>query len=79
MDSFLFYINTLINLAKFIKAFIDNGYLRYIVFNEFMVRALKLLRIFVTASVAHIAKIHFLSLTVTTTQPQAYLLLNQTF
>jgi hypothetical protein len=45
MDSSLFYINTLINSAKFIKAFIDNGYLCYAVFNEFMIRALKLPRI----------------------------------
>jgi hypothetical protein len=47
MDSFLFYINILINLAKFTKAFIDNGCLCYAVFNEFMVRALKLSRIFI--------------------------------
>jgi hypothetical protein len=48
MDSFLFYINTLINSAKFIKAFINNGCLYYIAFNEFMVRALKLPRIFIS-------------------------------
>jgi hypothetical protein len=47
MNSFLFYINILINSAKFIKAFINNGYLCYIAFNEFMVRALKLSRIFI--------------------------------
>jgi hypothetical protein len=47
MDSFSFYINTLINLAKFIKVFIDNGCLCYAAFNEFMVRALKLSRIFI--------------------------------
>jgi hypothetical protein len=45
MDSFPFYINTLINSAKFIKAFINNGYLCYAAFNESMVRALKLPRI----------------------------------
>jgi hypothetical protein len=45
MDSFPFYINTLINSAKFIKAFINNGYLCYIAFNEFIIRALKLPRI----------------------------------
>jgi hypothetical protein len=45
MDSFPFYINILINSAKFIKAFINNGYLCYAAFNEFMVRALKLSRI----------------------------------
>jgi hypothetical protein len=47
MDSSPFYINTLINSAKFIKAFIDNGCLCYAAFNEFMVRALKLPRIFI--------------------------------
>jgi hypothetical protein len=47
MDSFPFYINTLINSAKFIKAFINNGYLCYAAFNEFIVRALKLPRIFI--------------------------------
>jgi hypothetical protein len=47
MDSSFFYINTLINLAKFIKAFINNGCLCYAAFNEFMVRALKLSRIFI--------------------------------
>jgi hypothetical protein len=45
MNSSFFYINILINLAKFIKAFINNGCLCYIAFNEFMVRALKLPRI----------------------------------
>jgi hypothetical protein len=45
MDSFPFYINILINSAKFIKAFINNDCLCYAVFNEFMVRALKLSRI----------------------------------
>jgi hypothetical protein len=47
MDSSPFYINILINLAKFIKAFIDNNCLCYAAFNEFMVRALKLSRIFI--------------------------------
>jgi hypothetical protein len=45
MDSSFFYINTLINSAKFIKAFINNGCLCYAAFNESMVRALKLPRI----------------------------------
>jgi hypothetical protein len=45
MDSSFFYINTLINSAKFIKAFIDNGCLCYAAFNESMIRALKLSRI----------------------------------
>jgi hypothetical protein len=45
MDSSPFYIDTLINSAKFIKAFINNGCLCYAAFNEFMVRALKLPRI----------------------------------
>jgi hypothetical protein len=45
MNNSLFYINILINLAKFIKAFINNGCLCYAAFNEFMVRALKLSRI----------------------------------
>jgi hypothetical protein len=45
MNNSLFYINTLINSAKFIKVFIDNGFLCYAAFNEFMVRALKLPRI----------------------------------
>jgi hypothetical protein len=48
MDSSPFYINILINLAKFIKVFINNGYLCYAAFNEFMVRALKLSRIFIS-------------------------------
>jgi hypothetical protein len=47
MDSSFFYINTLINSAKFTKAFINNGCLCYAAFNEFMVRALKLPRIFI--------------------------------
>jgi hypothetical protein len=47
MNSFLFYINTLINSVKFIKAFINNNCLYYAAFNEFMVRALKLSRIFI--------------------------------
>jgi hypothetical protein len=45
MDNSPFYINTLINSAKFIKAFIDNDCLCYAAFNEFMIRALKLPRI----------------------------------
>jgi hypothetical protein len=45
MDSFFFYINILINSAKFIKAFINNDCLCYAAFNEFIVRALKLPRI----------------------------------
>jgi hypothetical protein len=56
MDSFLFYINILINSAKFIKAFINNGYLCYAVFNEFMVRALKLSRIFISYKFLKLAK-----------------------
>jgi hypothetical protein len=48
MNSSFFYINILINLAKFIKAFINNGCLCYAVFNEFMIRALKLPRIFIS-------------------------------
>jgi hypothetical protein len=47
MNSFFLYINILINLAKYIKAFINNGYLCYAAFNEFMIRALKLPRIFI--------------------------------
>jgi hypothetical protein len=47
INNFSFYINILINSAKFIKAFINNGCLCYAVFNEFMVRALKLSRIFI--------------------------------
>jgi hypothetical protein len=47
MNSSFFYINTLINSAKFTKAFINNGCLCYAAFNEFMVRALKLPRIFI--------------------------------
>jgi hypothetical protein len=45
MDSSLFYINILINSAKFIKVFINSDCLCYAAFNEFMVRALKLSRI----------------------------------
>jgi hypothetical protein len=45
MNSFLFYINILINSAKFIKAFINNDCLCYTAFNEFIIRALKLPRI----------------------------------
>jgi hypothetical protein len=45
MNNFPFYINTLINSAKFIKAFIDNNYLCYTAFNESIIRALKLSRI----------------------------------
>jgi hypothetical protein len=45
MNNSPFYINTLINSAKFIKAFINNGCLCYAVFNEFIIRALKLPRI----------------------------------
>jgi hypothetical protein len=48
MNSSLFYINILINLTKFIKAFINNSYLCYAAFNEFIIRALKLSRIFVS-------------------------------
>jgi hypothetical protein len=48
MDSSPFYINILINSAKFIKAFINNGCLCYAAFNESMVRALKLSRIFIS-------------------------------
>jgi hypothetical protein len=47
MNSSLFYINILINSAKFTKAFINNGYLCYAAFNEFIVRALKLPRILI--------------------------------
>jgi hypothetical protein len=47
MNSFFYYIDILINSAKFIKAFINNNYLCYAVFNEFMIRALKLSRIFI--------------------------------
>jgi hypothetical protein len=47
MDNSPFYINILINSAKFIKAFISNDCLCYAAFNEFMVRALKLSRIFI--------------------------------
>jgi hypothetical protein len=56
MNNSLFYINTLINLAKFIKAFIDNSCLCYIAFNEFMVRALKLSRIFISHKFLKFAK-----------------------
>jgi hypothetical protein len=37
MDNFSSYINILINSAKFIKAFINNGCLCYAAFNEFIV------------------------------------------
>jgi hypothetical protein len=47
MDSFPFYINILINSAKFIKVFINNNCLCYTAFNEFIIRALKLSRIFI--------------------------------
>jgi hypothetical protein len=47
MNSFLFYINILINSAKFIKAFINNNCLCYAAFNESIIRALKLSRIFI--------------------------------
>jgi hypothetical protein len=47
MNSFFLYITTLINSAKFIEAFINNNYLYYAAFNEFMVRVLKLSRIFI--------------------------------
>jgi hypothetical protein len=47
MDSFHFYMNILINSAKFTKAFIDNGCLCYAFFNEFIIRALKLPRILI--------------------------------
>jgi hypothetical protein len=56
MDSSPFYINTLINSAKFIKAFINSGYLCYAAFNEFMVRALKLSRIFIFYKFLKLAK-----------------------
>jgi hypothetical protein len=48
MDNFPFYINILINLAKFTKTFINNGCLCYAAFNEFIIRALKLPRIFIS-------------------------------
>jgi hypothetical protein len=47
MDSFPFYINTPINSVKFTKAFINNNYLCYTAFNKFIIRALKLSRIFI--------------------------------
>jgi hypothetical protein len=56
MNNFLFYINILIDSAKFIKAFINNGCLCYAVFNEFMVRALKLSRIFIFFKFLKLAK-----------------------
>jgi hypothetical protein len=46
MNSFLFYVNILFNLAKFIKAFINNRCLYYAAFNKSIVPALKLSRIF---------------------------------
>jgi hypothetical protein len=56
MNNSLFYINTLINSAKFIKAFINNGCLCYAAFNEFMVRALKLSRISISHKFLKLAK-----------------------
>jgi hypothetical protein len=56
MDNSPFYINILINSAKFIKAFIDNGYLCYTAFNEFIVRALKLPRIPISYKFLKLAK-----------------------
>jgi hypothetical protein len=56
MDSFFFYINILINSAKFTKAFIDNNCLCYATFNEFMVRALKLPRIPISYKSLKLAK-----------------------
>jgi hypothetical protein len=56
MNSSPFYINTLINSAKFIKAFIDSGCLCYAAFNESMVRALKLPRIFIFYKFLKLAK-----------------------
>jgi hypothetical protein len=47
MNSFPFYINILINSTKFIKVFINNGYLCYVAFNKFIIPALKLSRIFI--------------------------------
>jgi hypothetical protein len=48
MNSSLFYINILINSAKFTKAFINNNCLCYTAFNIFIIRALKLPRIFIS-------------------------------
>jgi hypothetical protein len=56
MDNFPFYINILINLAKFIKIFINNGYLCYTAFNKFIIRALKLPRIFILYKFLKLAK-----------------------
>jgi hypothetical protein len=56
MNSFPFYINILIDLAKFIKAFINNGCLYYTAFSESMVRALKLPRIFIPYKFLKLAK-----------------------
>jgi hypothetical protein len=56
MNSSPFYINILINLAKFIKAFINNDCLYYAVFNESIVRALKLPRIFIPHKSLKLAK-----------------------
>jgi hypothetical protein len=56
MDNSPFYTNILINLAKFIKAFINNGYLCYATFNEFIIRALKLSRIFIFYKFLKLAK-----------------------
>jgi hypothetical protein len=47
MNSSSFYINILFNSAKFIKAFINNSYLCYIAFNESIILALKLSRMFI--------------------------------
>jgi hypothetical protein len=48
MDSFSFYTNSLINSAKFIEVFINNDCLCYAAFNEFIIRALKLSRKFIS-------------------------------
>jgi hypothetical protein len=56
MNNSPFYINILINSAKFIKAFIDNGCLCYTAFNESIIRALKLSRIFIPYRFLKLAK-----------------------
>jgi hypothetical protein len=56
MNSSLFYINTLINSTKFTNAFINNGYLCYTAFNEFIIRALKLPRILISHKFLKLAK-----------------------
>jgi hypothetical protein len=56
MNSFFLYMNILTNSAKFIKAFINNSCLCYAAFNEFMVRALKLSRIFIFYKFLKLAK-----------------------